>query len=76
MSTDLSFQDKTVQGTVPSNPEPGTDEPTLDPKDRGKFDPLERPGNVKEERPEDWKDPADKDLPEADEETPLSDDRR
>lgn len=32
MSTDSSFQNQT-QGSVPSKPEPGSDEPTLDPDD-------------------------------------------
>lgn len=72
MSTDLSFQD--TQGSVPSKPEPGSDEPQLDPDDPDKYDPLKNPDDS--ERPEDWKDPSERVTPEADEETPLSDDRR
>lgn len=72
MSTDSSFQDE-AQGSVPSKPEPGTDEPTLDPNDPNKYDPLSNP---REERPEDWEDPAERMTPEADEITPLSDDMR
>ena len=72
MSTDSSFEDQT-QGSVPSRPEPGTDEPTLDPDDPNKYDPLKNPDK---ERPVDWDDPAERVTPEADEQTPLSDDRR
>lgn len=72
MSTDSSFQDQ-PQGSVPSKPEPGTDEPTLDPDDPDKYDPLKSPAS---DRPEDWRDPAERVTPEADEQTPLSDDRR
>lgn len=76
MPTDSSFQDKKMQGSVPPKPESGTDKPTTDPEDPGKFDPLARPDVLKKERLGDWEDPANKDLPEADEETPPSDDRR
>ncbi|MDI2590326.1 hypothetical protein POF45_02610 [Pseudomonas sp. 681] len=72
MATDSSFQDQT-QGSVPSRPEPGSEEPTLDPDDPDHYDPLKTPGDA---RPEDWKDPPDADLPAANEETPLSDDLR
>jgi hypothetical protein len=51
MSTDSSFQDQT-QGSVPSKPEPGSDEPTLDPDDPNKYDPLKNPSD---DRPDDWK---------------------
>lgn len=72
MSIDSNFQDLT-QGSVPSKPEPGSEEPTLDPDDPDHYDPLTTP---EDGRPEDWKDPPDTDLPAADEETPLSDDMR
>jgi hypothetical protein len=72
MSTDSSFQDQT-RGSVPSKPEPGTDEPTLDPNDPNKYDPLKSPSD---DRPDDWKDTGERNTPEADEETPLSDDMR
>ena len=72
MSTDSSFEDQT-QGSVPSKPESGTDEPTLDPNDPNKYDPLKNPS---EGRPGDWTDPGERTTPEADEQTPLSDDRR
>lgn len=71
MSTDSSFQDQT-RGSVPSKPEPGTDEPVLDPDDPDKYDPLKTPDD---DRPEGW-DRAERVTPEADEVTPLSDDRR
>ena len=72
MSTNTSFQDQT-QSSIPSSPEPGSDEPTLDPEDPNKYDPLKNPT---EDRPDDWKDPGERTTPEADEETPLSDDMR
>jgi hypothetical protein len=72
MSTDSSFPDQT-QGSVPSKPEPGSDEPTLDPDDPNKYDPLKNPSD---DRPEDWKEPGERTTPEADEITPLSDDMR
>lgn len=72
MSTDSSFNDET-KGSVSSKPEPGTDEPTLDPNDPSKYDPLKNP---QDDRPEAWKNPAERVTPEADEQTPLSDDRR
>jgi hypothetical protein len=72
MSTDSSFEDQT-QSSVPSKPEPGSDEPTLNPNDPNKYDPLRSPTD---DGPDDWKDPAERVTPEADEETPLSDDRR
>lgn len=72
MSIDSSFQDQT-QGSIPPMPEPGTDEPTLDPDDPDKYDPLKNPS---EGRPGDWTDPGERTTPEADEETPLSDDMR
>lgn len=72
MSTDSSFQDQ-PSASVPSRPEPGADEPTLDPDDPNKYDPLKNPDR---DRPQDWDDPAERNTPEADEQTPLSDDRR
>ncbi|WP_415764210.1 hypothetical protein [Pseudomonas sp. ZB1P45] len=72
MSSDSSFQDQT-QGSVPSKPESGSDEPTLDPDDPNKYDPLTKPSD---DRPEDWKEPGERTTPEADEITPLSDDMR
>jgi hypothetical protein len=74
MSTDSSFHDETqrqdqTQGSVPSKP-------GLNPDDPDKYDPLTRPDMGTGERPEDGEDPAGRDLPEADEQTPLSDDRR
>ena len=72
MSTDSSFNDQT-KGSAPSKSEPGTDETTLEPNDTNKYDPLKNPSD---DRPEDWQDPAERETPEADEETPLSDDRR
>ena len=62
MSIDSSFEDQT-QGSVPSKPEPGSEEPQL-PEDPGQSDPLKSP---KDDRPEDWRDPAKTNLPEADE---------
>lgn len=76
MATDSSFQDKKMQGSVPPEPESGIDRPTIDPVRPDKYDPLVRPDDVTKERPEDWIDPADRDLPAADEQSPLSDDRR
>ncbi|WP_412071775.1 hypothetical protein [Pseudomonas fluorescens] len=61
MSTDSSFQNQT-QGSVPSKPEPSSDEPTLDPDDPNKYDPLKNPSD---DRPEDWKDPGERTTPEA-----------
>ncbi|WP_422419172.1 hypothetical protein [Pseudomonas sp. GZD-222] len=72
MSIDSSFEYQT-QGSDPSKPEPGSDEPTLHPDDPNKYDPLKSPDR---DRPEDWDDPAERVTPEADEQTPLSDDRR
>lgn len=71
MSTDSRFQNLT-QGSVPSKPEPSSDEPTLDPDDPNKYDPLKNPSD---ERQEDWRDPGERITPEADEQAPLSDDR-
>lgn len=71
MSTDSTFQDQ-PQGSDPSRSNPEVDDPTLDPDDSKKYDPLRKPDT---ERPEDWEDP-DRVPPEADEQTPLSDDRR
>ncbi|MEA5670448.1 hypothetical protein VA602_03740 [Pseudomonas sp. MH2] len=71
MSNDSSFQNQ-PQGSDPSRPDPEIDDPTLDPDDPKKYDPLSKPGM---DRPEDWEDP-DRVPPEADEQTPLSDDRR
>jgi len=71
MSTDSTFQGQ-PQGSDPSRPDPEVDDPTLDPDDPNKYDPLKKPDI---ERPEDWEDP-DRVPPEADEQTPLSDDRR
>ncbi|WP_256669126.1 hypothetical protein [Pseudomonas sp. C2B4] len=72
MSNDSSFQDET-QDFVPSRPQQGSDEPTLDPDDPDKYDPLKSPSG---DRPEDWKDHGERTTPEADEQSPLSDDRR
>ncbi|MVV51728.1 hypothetical protein EJA72_26305 [Pseudomonas sp. PB120] len=72
MSIDLSVQNQT-QGSFPSKPEPGSDEPTLDPDDPNKYDPLKNPSD---DRPENQKEPGERTTPEADEQTPLSDDRR
>ncbi|MGG7648423.1 MULTISPECIES: hypothetical protein [unclassified Pseudomonas] len=71
MSIDSSFEDRT-QGSVPSKPEPGSEEPQR-PDDPGQPDPLKRP---KDERPEDWRDPAERNMPEADEETSSADNMR
>ncbi|MNP39642.1 hypothetical protein D3C76_1332270 [compost metagenome] len=76
MTTDSTFQDKLqrqnqTQGSVPSKPEP--ENPLVNPNDPGKYDPLTRPDP---EQSQDWDEPAGRDLPEADEQTPLSDDRR
>ncbi|MEN8639604.1 hypothetical protein [Pseudomonas sichuanensis] len=73
MSTDSSFQDR-PQGSDPTKPMPGTEKPMLDPDDPKKYDPLRKPEDA--DRPEDWKDPGERNTPEADEQTPLSDDRR
>jgi hypothetical protein len=75
MSDDSTFQQQEqnpMQGAVPSRPEPGTDDPITTPEDPGRYDPLTSPDD---QRPDDWEDP-DRDMPEADEPTPLSDDRR
>lgn len=72
MSNNSNFQNQ-AQGSDPATPKPGTDEPTLDPDDPNKYDPLKNPGS---ERPGDWRDPGERTTPEADEETPLSDDMR
>ncbi|MVV48086.1 hypothetical protein EJA72_07480 [Pseudomonas sp. PB120] len=72
MSIDLSVQNQT-QGFFPSKPEPGSDEPTLDPDDPKKYDPLKNPSD---DRPENQKESGERTTPEADEQTPLSDDRR
>lgn len=72
MSTDSSFRDQ-PQGSDPSRPQPDTNNPQLDPDDPNKYDPLKKPDR---ERPEDWIDPGERMPPEADEQTPLSDDRR
>lgn len=71
MSTDSSFQDQ-PQGSDPSMPDPENNDPTLNPDDPNKYDPLGKPDT---ERPEDW-DGQERLPPEADEQTPLSDDRR
>jgi hypothetical protein len=76
MATDSSFQDRKMQGSVPPKPESDTDTPSMDPERPGKYDPLGQPDEVTRERPEDWKDPADREMPAADEQSPLSDDRR
>lgn len=76
MATSSSVQDKKMQGSVPPKPESDADKPSIDPERPGKYDPLRSPDEVSKGRPEDWKDPADMDLPAADEQTPLSDDRR
>lgn len=73
MSTDSSFQDET-QGSVPSKPEPGMDEPTMDPDAPGKIDPLARPDVVTRERPQDRKDPSAGDGIPDDEDMPLPND--
>ncbi|MFJ2689891.1 hypothetical protein [Pseudomonas sp. NPDC087336] len=46
-----------------------------DPKDPGKYDPLTQPDLEEDEDARDWSE-RDRKLPEADEQTPLSDDRR
>jgi hypothetical protein len=79
MASDSTYQDKLqrqdqTQGSVPSKPEP--DGPLANPNDPDKYDPLTRPDPDASQRPEDWDDPAGRDVPEADEQTPLSDDRR
>jgi hypothetical protein len=79
MTTDSTFQDNMqrqgqAQDSVPSRPEP--DSPSLNPDDPGKYDPLTTPDPGTVQRPEDWDDLAGRELPEADEQTPLSDDRR
>lgn len=60
----------------PSSTVPGTDEPSLVPEFPDDVQPVEDPAEGISERPDDWQDPAGQDMPEADEETPLSDDRR
>ena len=62
MSIDSSFEDQT-QGSVPSKPDPGSEEPQR-PDDPGQNDPLKSP---KDDSVEDWRDPAERNLPEADE---------
>jgi hypothetical protein len=73
MATDSSFQDE-AQGSAPSRPEPGTDEPTMDPDNPGQFDPLARPDVVTRKRPQDWKDPSAGDGIPDDEDMPLPND--
>jgi|EndMetStandDraft_2_1072991.scaffolds.fasta_scaffold2157511_1 hypothetical protein len=80
MSSDSSFQENmqdpnNTQGAVPSKPEPGNDDSQPNPDDPGKYDPLSQPDKEEDARPEDWNEPP-RDVPEADEQTPLSDDRR
>lgn len=67
MSIDSSFQDQ-PQGSDPSMPGPDVNNPTLNPDDPK----LRKPSL---DRPEDWED-QERLPPEADEQTPLSDDRR
>lgn len=71
MSTDSSFQDQ-PQGSDPTTPDPMIDDPILDPDDPKKYDPLSKPDA---DRPDGWED-HEREPPEADEQTPLSDDRR
>lgn len=71
MSTDSSFQDE-PQGSDPTTPDPMIDDPILDPDDPKKYDPLSNPDA---DSPEGWED-QEREPPEADEQTPLSDDRR
>lgn len=71
MSIDSSFQDQ-PQGSDPSMPGPDVNNPTLNPDAPKKYDPLRKPSL---DRPEDWED-QERLPPEADEQTPLSDDRR
>jgi len=70
MSIDSSFEDQT-QGAVPSKPEPGSDEPPR-PDDPGHSDPLKSP---KDDRLG-ATNPAERSLPEADEDMSSSDDTR
>jgi hypothetical protein len=79
MATDSTSRDNMqrrdqLQDCVPSKPEP--DSPSLNPDDPGKYDPLTTPDPATVQRPEDWDDSTGRKLPEADEQTPLSDDRR
>ncbi|VVO23749.1 hypothetical protein [Pseudomonas fluorescens] len=73
MSTDSSFEDET-QGSVPSKPEPGTDEPTMDPDAPGESDPLARPDVVTREHPQERKDRSAGDGIPDDEDMPLPND--
>jgi hypothetical protein len=80
MSSDSTFQEimqdpNKPQGTVPAQPEPGSDDSLPNPDDPGKYDPLTQPDREENKRPEDWNEPP-RDVPEVDEQTPLSDDRR
>jgi hypothetical protein len=73
MSTDSSFEDQT-QGSVPSKPEPGTDEPSTDPDAPGTFDPLARPDVVTREREQEHQDSSAGDGIPEDEDMPLPND--
>lgn len=60
----------------PSSTTPGTEEPGLTPEFPDDVQPVEDPAQGISERPDDWQDPTGQDMPDADEQTPLSDDRR
>ena len=69
MSSESIFQDNSqdpdkTRGSV----KPAPDDP-------GKYDPLTQPDLEDDESAQDWNEP-DRKLPEADEQSPLSDDRR
>jgi hypothetical protein len=65
MSSESTFQD--------NNQDPDKTLPTSD--DPGKYDPLKQADLDDEEGEQEWNE-RDRKLPEADEQTPLSDDRR
>ncbi|EJN19853.1 hypothetical protein PMI35_05541 [Pseudomonas sp. GM78] len=65
MSSESIIQDNRQD---PDKTLPASDDP-------GKYDPLIQPDLEDEEGAQDWNEP-DRKLPEADEQTPLSDDRR
>ncbi|NWL23279.1 hypothetical protein [Pseudomonas umsongensis] len=69
MSSETIFQDK---GPDPDKSQ-GAVEPASD--DPGKYDPLTQPDLEDDDAAQDWNE-RDRKLPEADEQTPLSDDRR
>ena len=65
MSSKSTFQDNTRD---PDKTLPASDDP-------GKYDPLTQPDLEDDDGAQDWNE-RDRKLPEADEQTPLSDDRR